>query len=56
MGLMIFTWVFLVVVTVAAVLVGRHRRRHPDIDLRDLPRQGSLRLFWIHPSINGNGR
>ena len=55
MGLMIFTWVFMIVVTVAAVLVGRYRRRHPDIDLRDPVRQGSMRLFWIHPDGRGNG-
>ncbi len=48
MGLMLFTWVFVAALLVAALIAGHHRRSHPDVDLRDPVRQGSVRLFWVH--------
>jgi len=48
-ALMISTWVFLAALLGGALFVGHRRRTHPDVDLRDHVRQGSMRLFWIHP-------
>lgn len=48
MGLMIFTWFFMAALLVAALVARHHRRSHPDVDLRDPVRRGSMRMFWVH--------